>query len=454
MDTISGAGLARELGTSVPRIGRAIERLHIDARQPNGRLAFTRDQADRIRRALGVTQEIDGLTRSETIALAALRNAPFGLVSARAVARRSGLSPTASARALSSLLTKGLVLRTGETVAAGRAREIEIWRANITHPRWHRIDPILDQVESAQKPESAANRVPRHLRHLFWNTADSQLDVNRSGAYIARRLLQTMDIQGLAWGVQALDPEDWRKGAKARGLDSKVRQTRTQPNESTPMSTEIRMPEHVRRILPADTAKAWTTLAPHMPEELYLEGGTAVAVHLGHRESRDLDFFFHENVDLNRLKGSIAKLGIFAVTHESKGTLKGLFGATKIEVFDASALKRLAKPTSVAGLDVASLQDLMAMKVKVMAERGEMRDYFDVKAIDEVGGLSVEEGVELYIERYGVSPSSAAIIHLYKAMGDLNDVEVDEALPVGKPELQAWWSARQVQVLRNSNRFG
>ncbi len=225
---------------------------------------------------------------------------------------------------------------------------------------------------------------------------------------------------------------------------------------SKPRTESVRsreLPEHVRRILPADTARAWMTLAPHIPKGLYLGGGTALAVHLGHRESRDLDFFFHRSIDLDRLKGLISSLGTFAVTHESEGTLKGLFGATKVEVFSASTLKRLAKPTSVAGLDVASLQDLMAMKLKVMAERGEMRDYFDVKAIDEGGDISVEEGVELYIERYGVSPSSAAITHLYKAMGDLGDVEVDESLPVGKRELQTWWCTRQVQVLRNSNRF-
>jgi hypothetical protein len=219
------------------------------------------------------------------------------------------------------------------------------------------------------------------------------------------------------------------------------------------MSPEAGLPKRVRHVLPADTARAWMTLALHMPKELYLGGGTAVAVHLGHRKSRDLDFFFHESVDLDGLKGLIASLGPFAVTHESGDTLRGLFGATKIEFFDASVLKQLAKPSRIAGLRVAGLQDLMAMKIKVMAERGEMRDYFDVKAIDE-GGISVEEGVELYIERYGVSPTSAAITHLYVAMGDLSDVEVEEALPIGKPELQAWWSARQVQVLRNSNRFG
>lgn len=213
------------------------------------------------------------------------------------------------------------------------------------------------------------------------------------------------------------------------------------------------LPERIRRVLPADTAETWLTLAPHLPAQLELGGGTAVAVHLGHRESRDLDFFFYRAVDLDQVRNMLAGLGAFAVTHESEGTLKGLFSETKIEIFDASRLRRLAKPTKVAGLWVASIQDLMAMKIKVMAERGEMRDYFDVKAIDENGGVSVEEGIELYVKRYGVNLNGDALPHFYKAMGDLSDVEIDELLPIGKAKLQTWWSARQVQLLRNSNRF-
>lgn len=214
------------------------------------------------------------------------------------------------------------------------------------------------------------------------------------------------------------------------------------------------LPDRVRRILPADTAATWMTLAPRLPRALYLGGGTAVAVHLGHRESRDLDFFFHRAVDLGELVDLIAGLGTFAVTHESEGTLRGLFGATKIEIFDASRLEQLVAPVVVAGLSVAGLHDLMAMKIKVMAERGEMRDYFDVMAIDERGSVSVEQGVGLYLRRYGINPSSDALPHLYKAMGDLSDVEVDDLLPIDLAELQRWWSARQARVLRNSDRFG
>lgn len=223
MDTISAAALARELGTSVPRITRVARQLSIDARGANGRYSFTSPEADHVRRALGMTPQAEGLSRSEVMVLAALRNAPLGLVSARAVARRSGLSPTAAARALESLCAKELVRRKGEMVAAGRAREMEIWRANLQHPLWRGLDPVLERVKPPERPAPVATRVPRRLRHLFWNTAESQLDVAHAGSYIARRLLRTMDLQGLAWGAQALGPKDWERAALARGLDPKVR---------------------------------------------------------------------------------------------------------------------------------------------------------------------------------------------------------------------------------------
>jgi hypothetical protein len=226
MDTVSAADLARQLDTSVPRITRTAERLGIDARQPNGRFDFGPRAADRVREALGFMPRVEGLSRSELAVLAALRNAPFGLGSARAVARRGSLSPTAAARALESLCRKELIERSTEMIAAGRAREAGIWRANILHPRWPSLDPVLARVERPAAPKQVRRedeRVPARLRHLFWNTADSQLDVSRAGPYIARRLLRTMDLQGLAWGAQTLGPEDWERAALARGLDPKVK---------------------------------------------------------------------------------------------------------------------------------------------------------------------------------------------------------------------------------------
>jgi MarR family len=226
MDTISAAALASELGTSVPRVTRAARRMGFDGGPPGRRFSFTPGQANRLRAALGLTPEAEGLSRSQVIVLAALRNAPFGLVSARAVARRSGLSATAAGRALASLEAMGLVERAKETIAVGRAEERTIWRANVLHPRRPALDPVLARVKRPQTREASrktGGRVPPRLRHLFWNTAESQLDVDRAGPYIARRLLQTMDIQGLAWGAGALASADWEAAARTRGLDAKTR---------------------------------------------------------------------------------------------------------------------------------------------------------------------------------------------------------------------------------------
>lgn len=206
----------------------------MECRGPNGRFAISPSQGERLRQALGATPRAEGLTRPETAVLAALRSAPFGLVSARAVSRRSGLSPTAAARALKSLRAKDLAVLTSETIAAGRARQVEVWRAGVVNPRWPELDPVLDRVVPPVRPRSADERVPMRLRHLFWNTAESQLAVKIAGPYIARRLLRTMDIQGLAWGAGALQPDDWRQASRARGLDPKTRQLARNLAQSPP----------------------------------------------------------------------------------------------------------------------------------------------------------------------------------------------------------------------------
>jgi Nucleotidyl transferase AbiEii toxin, Type IV TA system len=47
----------------------------------------------------------------------------------------------------------------------------------------------------------------------------------------------------------------------------------------------------------------------------YLGGGTAIAIHLGHRISRDLGFFFHRgSVDLDELTRRLSATGPFAAT--------------------------------------------------------------------------------------------------------------------------------------------
>src|SRR5487761_233694 len=145
--------------------------------------------------------------------------------------------------------------------------------------------------------------------------------------------------------------------------------------------------DRVRQILLTDTAKTWDAIAPVIPSGAYLGGGTAIAVHLGHRISRDLDFFFHHHsIDLDELAIALSGAGSFAITERSPGTLNGLFSATKVQFLHADEGRPqhlLETPVSVDGLQIAQLSDLMAMKLKVVGDRGELRDYFDLMTIEQ-----------------------------------------------------------------------
>lgn len=64
--------------------------------------------------------------------------------------------------------------------------------------------------------------------------------------------------------------------------------------------------------------------------------------------------------------------------------------------------RRLEPTTAVAGLQVAGLGDPLAMKLNAIAGRGQLRDYYDLMAIEQHGGRSVEEGLALYLARDAV----------------------------------------------------
>jgi hypothetical protein len=216
------------------------------------------------------------------------------------------------------------------------------------------------------------------------------------------------------------------------------------------------LPADLAGVLPGETARAWEQVAPILPSSCRLVGGTALAVHLRHRQSRDLDFCYTDpNVDLAALEQRLSRLGSFAVSSRAPDTLNGILQGARLQFLDAHDQIDLDEPTPHAGILVSSLADVFAMKVKVIGDRGELRDYFDLKRIEEITGRGVEEGIGLYMTRYGVSPEHPSIGHILDALGYLEDVDVDEddMLPEDRATIAAYWKRRQPEIGRNLARF-
>lgn len=223
--SISASEASRRLGTSVPRVKRAVLRAGLAADGPGGRVRLGSSQMEALREVLGVDAQVPGLGRIDARVLAALSRAPRGLGSVRSVAVRAGVSPTAAGRALARLEDRQLVRRERTWVAAGRAREADLLYANLRSPDWPAVASRLANVEPpiVKGARRLDRRVPPRLRHLFWNTDPAQLDVKREGDYIARRLIQAGDLEALAWGAEHLSAADWHSAAATRGLTDRLR---------------------------------------------------------------------------------------------------------------------------------------------------------------------------------------------------------------------------------------
>ncbi|MGH8276469.1 MAG: nucleotidyl transferase AbiEii/AbiGii toxin family protein, partial [Steroidobacteraceae bacterium] len=135
------------------------------------------------------------------------------------------------------------------------------------------------------------------------------------------------------------------------------------------------MPEFVPRLgtLPPAQIRLWPELAA-LSGDFVLYGGTALALHLGHRHSVDFDFFGSRAFDVQALETMIPFLKGAKIVQREANTLTAIVqrgDPVKVSFFGLPGLPRL-RPPHVArdnGLQGASLLDLAGTKASVLQVR-------------------------------------------------------------------------------------
>jgi predicted nucleotidyltransferase component of viral defense system len=208
------------------------------------------------------------------------------------------------------------------------------------------------------------------------------------------------------------------------------------------------LPRDLVKFLPRGTAETWLTIAPLMPHSAYLVGGTALTVHLLHRESRDLDFFLEQPEDLLALASAFEDVGSVIFDQREERTINCLFNATKVQVLEAASQKILEPTFAIGGIQVASLPDILATKLKVVSERGELRDYFDIMVIEQTARLLVEDGLAWALDKYNPNDRDEFVGRTVHALGYTDDVLDDPSLPVERKVIEAYWTKRATEIRR------
>lgn len=173
-----------------------------------------------------------------------------------------------------------------------------------------------------------------------------------------------------------------------------------------------------------------------------LVGGTALAIHLRHRVSFDLDFMTLEEFSGDRVARSLASMTedidvAAAATDEMHATIRGV----DVQVFRAPRrgtnpgyVCDLREPVQIDGMPVASLADLLASKLDVIMYRPKLRDYIDLVAIDASGTYRLEDGLLFHTRRYGTMPPSRDLSRIVALLEEPGALEADRTFDAERVE--------------------
>lgn len=161
-----------------------------------------------------------------------------------------------------------------------------------------------------------------------------------------------------------------------------------------------------------------------------LVGGTALSLYLGHRMSVDIDLFSdsaYESIDFEQLEkflksnfeyvDSFSGMVAFGKSY-SIGTDKR--NAIKLDVYYTDSF--LSKPLWKENIRIASIEDIIAMKVDVIQRGGRKKDFWDLHELLET--YSIDEMIKLHEKRYPYSHDKELIISNF-ANFELADEEFD-----------------------------
>lgn len=187
-------------------------------------------------------------------------------------------------------------------------------------------------------------------------------------------------------------------------------------------------------ILPKAQQMLWEKLGFLKELSFVLYGGTAIALQLGHRISVDFDFFSSEELNKNQLISHFIQLGVLNITQDTKNTLtfnltQASQESVKVSFFGGITFGQVNPPhiTNNNSIAIASLEDLLATKLKTILQRAEFKDYFDIVETLKHGtrldiGLSAAQ--KMFSPEF--QPAIAIAALQYFEDGDLNQLTLNQ----------------------------
>ena len=186
-----------------------------------------------------------------------------------------------------------------------------------------------------------------------------------------------------------------------------------------------------------------------------LVGGTAVTVHLRHRISEDIDILAPSPLDTATVRSLVEDEAeeSFTMIGLSPHEIHALVNGVSVHVFeDPNAESRtgdvavLQEGPTIDGMPVASLQDLLALKLDLIRWRSTLRDLIDLAAIDKLSGHRLEDGLVYWQQKFGAEWDNAALDQLVFRLRFPSAKDTDPLFDDSRNQIIAYLKSRALQV--------
>jgi len=173
---------------------------------------------------------------------------------------------------------------------------------------------------------------------------------------------------------------------------------------------------------PAISAKLYAVLKHLMQDPVidsfYLVGGTALALHLEHRDSVDIDLFTNSDFDSSALVSHFEKEYAAEQIAWEANTFRAHIQGIKIELL-THQYPLLDEIKVIDDVRVVSLKDLAAFKLNAISGRGSKKDFWDLDAL--LAHFFLIEMIDFFKAKYAAN----GIWHLIRSLSYYDDAETE-----------------------------
>ena len=167
-----------------------------------------------------------------------------------------------------------------------------------------------------------------------------------------------------------------------------------------------------------------TLMEASVLEPFRLVGGTALSLHLGHRESVDIDLFSdvqYGSIDFGAIEAYLLAnftyvdhLGNIAPAMGKSFTVgTDIENSVKLDVFYTDPF--IQPVVEVDGIRLASIDEIVAMKVDVIQRGGRKKDFWDLHEVSQ--NYTIQQMLALHEQRYPYDHDSALILANFSNFG-------------------------------------